>query len=179
MHTWIEGGHGVTMETGHVGAYVIRVIRAHINLHLCHRPHGRHPTQLVWKTRRLRVRTKHCSQITHALSLEAVIPAYWALCQVGRFLFFFSFYFIYFFYRSSECVYLRSLKDDQAKQDVIRAKQKQRWGISMQLKSTSCKCKGTWYRHSIFKLRRQRGRKKETERGRRGGQGGTTKIIKL
>lgn len=36
---------------------------------------------------------------------------------------------------SSGCDFLWSLKDDKAKEDVIRAKQKQHWGISTQLKT--------------------------------------------
>lgn len=146
------------METGHVEAYVIWVIRAHTNLHLCRRPLGRHPTQLAWKTRRLRVRTRHCSQITHIHTHKTtrIVPggshsSIWSLMSSGSGV---------FFNQSSECIYLRSLKDDQAKQDVVRAKQKQRWGVSMQLKPTSCKSEGTRYRHSIL-WRRWRGRKKK------------------
>ena len=94
VHVNWRGGHGVTMETANVGAYVIGSIRAHTNLHLCHRTHGRHPTRLVWRARRLSVRTRHCSQIAHTKphtsSLEAVTPAYGDLCQVGVFFFCFS-----------------------------------------------------------------------------------------
>lgn len=117
------------METANVGAYVIGSIRAHTNLHLCRRPHGRHPTRLVWTGRRLSARTRHCSQITHTKphtsSLEAVTPAYGDLCQVGCFFFFLLFFFQN---RSSDSVCPRSLKEDQAEHDVVGSTQMQRWG---------------------------------------------------
>lgn len=89
--------------------------------------------------------TDHTHKTTH------IVPggnnsSIWSLAASGL-AFFFSFFFSN---RSSEGVYLWPLKDDQAEQDVVRAKQKQSWGISRQLKQTSCKCEGTWYRHSIF-----------------------------
>lgn len=137
----------------------------HTNLHLCHRPHDRHPPQLVWKTRRLRVWTGHCSQITHTCthtkphtsSLEAVTPAYGALCQVGHFFLFFSPPPIL---KQWVCL-STAIKRWSSQARCRQSKTKQRWGISMQLKSTSCKCEGTWCRHSIFKWRRQRGRGKK------------------
>lgn len=117
------------METANVGAYVIGVT---------HKPTPVLPSLAGMENQEdVQVGTRHCSPITHTkphtLSLEAMTPAYGALWRVGRF----------FSNRSSEGVYLWPLKDDQAEQYVVRAKQKQCWGISRQLKQTSCKCEGT------------------------------------
>lgn len=117
----------------------------HKNLHLSYPAHGCHPTHHVWKDRQLWDRSRRCLQMTftdacscahththetttstNPWSLEVVPLVYGALCQVGC-----------FFNSSSFCVFRRPLKDDQAAQD--QSKQRHRWGIGMQLKSTSSK----------------------------------------
>ena len=81
----------------------------------------------------------------------------WRLMSSGSFfVLFFPHSFFFFFQIEAVTVCPRSLKEDQAEQDVVRSKQMQRWGIGMQFKTTSCKCEGTRYRHSIFGWLRQR-----------------------
>lgn len=125
------------METANVGAYVIGVTHKPTPVLLSSRVP---PSSAGMENQEaVQVGTRHCSQITHTKphtsSLEAITPAYGALRRVGWLFFFFFF--------QTEAVYLWPLKDDQAEQDVVRAKQKQSWGISRQLKQTSCKCEGT------------------------------------
>lgn len=65
----------------------------------------------------------------------------WSLMWSGLVCFFSSFFSSHDW--SGEGVYLRPLKDDRVEQDVMGAKQKLRWGISRQLKASSCKREGT------------------------------------
>lgn len=133
-----------------MGAYVIRMI-THTQNYTCAAilmsatllsRYGK-PEGCTSRNQTLLTDHTHTKPHTHTSSLEAVTPAYGVLCQVGQF----------FSIRNSEGVYLWPLKDDQVKIDVVRAKQKQRWGISRQLKLQ--------VRGHIIQTLTQRGRKKK------------------
>lgn len=57
-----------------------------------------------------------------------------------------------------------TIKDDQVEQDVIRVKQRKRWGVNRQLKQTSCKCEHTRCRQSSNGIRKEPWIKKKSER---------------
>lgn len=146
MSMWTEGGHGVTIETENVGAYEIKSdLRARTKTYTWATLHtGATLLTMYEKTdsceidpgvvyrwhsqKRVRTHahTHETTTSTNPWSLEVVPLVYGALCQVGC-----------FFNSSSFCVFRRPLKDDQAAQD--QSKQRHRWGIGMQLKSTSSK----------------------------------------
>lgn len=154
VRVWTERGHGVAMETASVGAYAIGVTwtqkptpvlpslwRASV-LGWYGTPGGcagmqqRSLTDLTHKTTHIVPRGSDSSIWSRMASRPYLLSRFFSISPFKHKRWGFSIG--------------GHWKDDQAEHEVIRTKQKHRLGTRRQLKPTSYKSEGTWYRHSIF-----------------------------